>query len=153
MNPNCVQCSMSHHRFGLLLCVAASAGNQLPLRVCTTSICGRNGGQPFAEALATLSEGTDLQVIRSGCMSVCNGIVVAGGPVASRKSLKLKLESDDQMSVLSAAVMFLEEHGLSVAGGASYPTALIAAANGADDTAKLVGGKLVGGVWRPLGKL
>ena len=28
-----------------------------------------------------------------------------------------------------------------------------AAANGADDTAKLVGGKLVGGVWRPLGKL
>ena len=50
-------------------------GRAYPLRVCSVSVCGRNGGQAFCDALQSLAAGTDLKVMRSGCMSMCRGVV------------------------------------------------------------------------------
>ena len=39
---------------------AAILGLTTPLRICTVSTCGRNGGQAFCDAVQTLSAGTDI---------------------------------------------------------------------------------------------
>ena len=84
-------------------------GMALPLRVCTVSTCGRNGGQAFLEALQTLTEGEDLNVIPSGCLSICRGVCVAGGPPERKQSLPLKIETGDAISAFDSAAAFLEE--------------------------------------------
>lgn len=91
---------------------AAILGLTTPLRVCTVSTCGRNGGQAFCDAVRTLSAGTELQVTASGCMSRCRGIVVAGGHLKGTTSLNLQLSKDDAVSTLQSAVSFLDEAGV-----------------------------------------
>ena len=63
----------------LSVIVTPAFGLKPPLRVCTVSTCGRNGGQAFFDALQTLSAGSELEARSSGCMSRCRGVVVAGG--------------------------------------------------------------------------
>ena len=91
---------------------AAILGLTTPLRVCTVSTCGRNGGQAFCDAVQTLSAGTELQVTASGCMSRCRGIVVAGGHLKATTSLSLQLSKGDTVSTLESAVSFLDEAGI-----------------------------------------
>ena len=98
---------------------AAILGLTTPLRVCTVSTCGRNGGQAFCDAVQTLSAGTELQVTASGCMSRCRGIVVAGGHLKATTSLSLQLSKGDTVSTLESAVSFLDEAGLATAALAS----------------------------------
>ena len=98
---------------------AAILGLTTPLRVCTVSTCGRNGGQAFCDAVQTLSAGTELQVTASGCMSRCRGIVVAGGHLKATTSLSLQLSKGDTVSTLDSAVLFLDEAGLATAALAS----------------------------------
>ena len=98
---------------------AAILGLTTPLRVCTVSTCGRNGGQAFCDAVQTLSAGTELQVTASGCMSRCRGIVVAGGHLKATTSLSLQLSKGDTVSTLDSAVSFLDEAGLATAALAS----------------------------------
>ena len=98
---------------------AAILGLTTPLRVCTVSTCGRNGGQAFCDAVQTLSAGTELQVTASGCMSRCRGIVVAGGHLKATTSLGLQLSKGDTVSTLESAVSFLDEAGLATAALAS----------------------------------
>jgi hypothetical protein len=103
-------------------------GNTLPLRVCGTSICGRNGGRTFCDALQTLSAGTDLKVIQSGCMSMCKGVVVAGGPLKRKLSLPLTIDKDDSLGAIENAAEFLEQHGYEDVRAAA--AARVAAASG-----------------------
>ena len=98
---------------------AAILGLTTPLRICTVSTCGRNGGQAFCDAVQTLSAGTELQVTASGCMSRCRGIVVAGGHLKATTSLSLQLSKGDTVSTLDSAVSFLDEAGLATAALAS----------------------------------
>ena len=95
-----------------LLIALAVQGRTMPLRVCSTSVCGANGGQALCDALTTLSAGTDLQVVRSGCMSLCRGIVVNGGPLSGRQSLPLKLKTDPlglEVAAMNSAADLLED--------------------------------------------
>ena len=101
-------------------------GLTTPLRVCTVSTCGRNGGQAFCDAVTLLSAGTELQVTASGCMSRCRGIVVAGGHLKGTTSLNLQLK-DDAVFTLQSAVSFLDEAGVPTTALAS---SLVAKARG-----------------------
>ena len=113
---------LAHMMFGAVI-----LGLTTPLRVCTVSTCGRNGGQAFCDAVQTLSAGTELQVTASGCMSRCRGIVVAGGHLKGTTSLNLQLSKDDAVSTLQSAVSFLDEAGVPTTALAS---SLVAKARG-----------------------
>ena len=94
------------------LSFAAVRGLTPPLRICTVSTCGRNGGQAFCEALQELTADSDQAVVPRGCMSRCRGIVVAGGHLKSTTSLDLKLDKDDALVTYQSAAAFLDEAGL-----------------------------------------
>lgn len=88
-----------------LLCSAL--GLTPPLRVCTVSTCGRNGGRAFCDAAQALGAVAELPVVSSGCMSRCRGIVVSGGPLRSTTSLDLKIE--DTGAAMEAVASFFED--------------------------------------------
>ena len=69
---------------------AAILGLTTPLRVCTVSACGRNGGQAFCDAVQTLSAGTDL-VGEVPVVDSCHS-VLAAQRVRSAAAVKVQCE-------------------------------------------------------------